>query len=159
VSRELVIAFGPISAGILAGLIGRWDRTLAHYKARGGSLVGLGVALACLAFSIVAAGVTAGEKGDPATMVYVVQSFGVSWGLLYLLFPLLSELFDAVKEEWSPVRTRRVVTGLELGAVAVPVVIVALIWPWWTTFLWLLTSAVAIFLRGWITARKDAPET
>jgi hypothetical protein len=134
VSRDLSIALAGISLPILGALMARGEQTRASLRHHWWNMVRLWAAIAALVVSTVGGAIVLGDKngGDPAEAFVLGQALGVTWGLMYAVYPLLVDVTDDLRQ-MTPKRLWRPLTkaGSILTLIAVVVIVFVAASAWW----------------------------
>jgi hypothetical protein len=128
-SREVVIAMGPVSAAILALLISRWEQTLRHFN-RPRDLVYILLTLGFLGASPIIAALAV-DATNPSAAVNAVQCFGAVWGTMLILGPLVADVWGVFTARVGE-RAASLVAGCIAGVFVVGSFAAAIVLlPWW----------------------------
>ena len=142
-SRELLIALGTGALPIIGALLARWEATLELTRGQRGVapyLYAIGGFLFLLATPAIGTA-AAVSRGAPGGMLGVVQIFGIEWGLMVLVLPLLVPLIDGLAGEMND-RACFIVRVLLYASAATGMValIVIVIEPWYLALVVLIVG-------------------
>lgn len=139
-SRDVVIAMGPVSLAILALLVGRWTETLrlwtrprdlAYVVA---TLLFLGASPVIAAFAV---------DSEPPAWLFAIQCFGVVWGMMLVVAPLVVDVEKALATDIGEGPALVLFLGVGLAGLLAAFVylVIAADAPWW---LWLAVIVAAV---------------
>lgn len=148
-SRELLIAMGTGALPIIGALLARWEVTVELVRGQRAVepyLFAITGFLCLLATPIIGTAAAA-SRSTPGSLG-IIQIFGIEWGLMMLVGPLLMPLIGGLADEMND-RARLVVRVLLFAIVATGIVTIVFIAvePWYLAAVLLIVAPVIATLE------------